>query len=332
MTLSRKGRKKTSLILAPMAGVTDLPFRLLCKEFGADILYSEMVSATGFYYNKAKNLRFINSCPQDSPLYIQLFGSDPKHFAKAARMIDSLPSVNEITDDRCASRRPEGIDINFGCPVKKVMKQNSGCALMKNPTLSHEIIRSVIENTTLPVSIKIRAGMDGYGALNFLEKVADLKWKSVIVHARTFSQGFSGSADLDLIRTIKKTFPHKNIIANGGIFAPEDSKRVLDATNADGIAIARGALGNPWIFNQIKTYLASGEYIQPSTEEIKNAAMKHLGYFLKYNGERTIREMRKHLGWYFQGLPQSKKLRKQIFSVSSSEDIKSIVKLLQQAY
>lgn len=318
--------KNPSIILAPMAGITDLPFRVVCKELGADILYSEMVSASGLSYNnKTQSLALVNSCPQDFPLFVQLFGSDPKSFANAVKLIDGLPKRSSLGKDSASPCRPEGIDLNFGCPVKKVIKQNSGCVLMKDPPLARRIITAVLENTSLPVSIKIRAGIEKIDALAFLEEVKKLDWKTVIVHGRTFKEGFSGEIDFELIKKIKQAHPGKIVIANGGINSPEEAKNVLEKTGADGVAIARGVLGNPWLFSQIKQFLKTGKYNLPSFEEKKKVALHHADLAKKLLGEKSIFEFRKHLGWYFRGIPQAKKTRMKLLEASSFEEIGSLV-------
>lgn len=361
--------KKTTpkLILSPMAGITDLSFRLICKEHGADILYSEMVSAAGLVHSKAKTLPFVNSCQQDSPLIIQLFGNNPKDFAQAIKIINNLPSAKAtissplekgghpavrdegilcplLPEKRCsreagtgwweknnqktsqpAPRRPEGIDINFGCPVKKVMKQNAGVALMKDPKLSGEIIKSVAGNTSLPISIKIRAGIGNIDAEKFLEKIADFGWEAAIVHGRTFNQGFSGPIDTEQIKRIKGKFPSKKIYANGGVLTPENAIDVLNETRADGVAIARGCLGNPWIYQNIKAFLETGIYSPPNLSEIKKIALHHAQLVKKYKGEKGLIEFRKHLGWYFKGLPGAKNLRKKLFEIKSLKDAEKTI-------
>ncbi len=317
-------KKIPKLILAPMAGISDLPFRIICKELGADTLYSEMLSSTGVHFTLQKNLVFVNSCKQDSPLIVQLFGNNPKYFTSATKIIDKLPKIEEL-GGKTAPRRPEGIDINFGCPVKKVMKQDSGCALMRDPKYAREIIKSVLDNTSLPVSIKIRAGIDNVNAFNFLEEVADLNWKTLMVHGRTYKEGFSGEIDSQMIKKIKEKYPKKEIIANGGIFTPEIAKRVFEKTKADGLGIARGCLGNPWLFKQIKEYFQTGKYSKPSLEEIKRVALRHCELIEKYKGKENVFEMRKHLGWYFKGFPDAKNLRANLFAVKDFDEIKDIL-------
>jgi tRNA-dihydrouridine synthase B len=312
------------LFLAPMAGISDLPFRIICKELGADVLYSEMLSSTGVNFTLQKNIEFVNSCKQDFPLIVQLFGNNPEHFAIATKVIDGLPKIEEL-GEKMLPRRPEGIDINFGCPVKKVMKQDSGCALMRDPKHAKEIIKAVLDNTSLPVSIKIRAGIDCVNAFDFLEEVAELDWKMVMIHGRTFKGGFSGEIDFKMIKEIKEKYPKKEVIANGGVFTPEIAKEVFEKTSADGLGIARGCFGNPWLFSQIKEYFATGKYSLPSIEEIKSVAIRHCELIEKYKGEKNIIEMRKHLGWYFKGFPDAKKLRAELYTVESLAEIKNIL-------
>jgi tRNA-dihydrouridine synthase B len=309
-----------------MAGITDLPFRLICKKFGAGMVYSEMVSATGLFYDGEKSKELLKTIPKEQPLAIQLFGAEPKHFAKATKIVDKILNDKVETRSRVLGTSLQNqIDINFGCPVKKVINQGAGCALMKKPKLARKIIQVVLRNTSLPVSIKIRTGIEKNNALDFLKEVADLKWKTVIIHGRTYEQGFGGPIDLELIKKIKQAHPEKNIIANGGIIKPEDAKNVLEKTGADGIAIAQGALGKPWIFQQIKDHLKTGKYSEPNIEEIKKTISNHLGLFLKHKGEENIKEFRKHLGWYFKGLSGAKNIRKKLFEIENSKDIIKIL-------
>jgi len=305
-----------------MAGITDLAFRLVCKEYGADIVYSEMVSAAGLRYNKQKTLKLINSTPADSPLFVQLFGSKPKDFVDAAKILNDLPKKQS---GEYSISRPDGIDINFGCPVKKIIKQNSGCALMKNPDLAFEIIQAVCDNTDLPVSIKLRAGIGEYSALDFLEKVAPLPWRTAIVHGRTFRQGFSGPIDVALIKKIKKIYPHKTIIANGGIINGVAAREILEKTNADGLAIGRGSLGRPWIFEEIKAALKNKNYTLKNQIEIKSIALDHLEKVEKIFGPAGFFEFRKHLGWYFKNFPNAKEFRAKLFAAKDFTEVRKII-------
>ena len=319
--------KPIKLSLSPMAGITDLPFRLICKKLRADLVYSEMISATGLFYSKnKKNLTLAQSIPEESPTAIQLFGNNPEHFAKATQIISDLDKNNPYKAKIIKFRPPEEININLGCPAKKIYKQASGCFLMKKPLLAKKIIQAVLDNTNLPVSIKIRTGISTIEALEFLTKIKDLKWNKVIVHGRTYEKGFIGKIDFDKIKEIKKMFPEKKVVANGGIFSPEAALEVLEKTGVDELAIARGCLGNPWLFKQIKDFLEAGQYSRPSLEEIKIITLEHAKLFKKYNPTKNLQPFRKHLGWYFKDFPNAKQLRKQLFSVETLSELKKILK------
>ncbi len=321
-----------------MAGITDLPFRLICKKLGTDIVYSEMISATGLFYGQNnKSLLLAQSIQKESPLAIQLFGNDPEHFAKATQIISKLskkfdpPSLNfdEANKEMHQTfnfRKPEEININFGCPARKIYKQESGCFLMKKPVLAKKIIGAIIDNTDLPVSIKIRSGISAVKALEFLEKIKGLNWTKVIVHGRTYKEGFSGKIDFEKIKKIKESFPDKIVVANGGIFSPENAREILEKTGVNELAIARGCLGNPWLFQQIKEFLKTGQYQKPSLEEIKAIALEHAQLFEKYNTTQSLIAFRKHLGWYFRNFPNAKQLRKELFLIETSRDLKKILK------
>jgi tRNA-dihydrouridine synthase B len=310
-----------------MAGITDLPFRLICKKMGADIVYSEMISATGLFYDQNdKSLLLAQSIPDEAPLAIQLFGNNPKHFAKATQIISNLDK-NKIGQNKTKNlRTPEEININFGCPAKKIYKQESGCFLMKKPLLARKIIGNVIKNTDLPISIKVRTGISDSDAIDFLEKISDLNWKKVIVHGRTYEEGFSGKIDFEKIKEIKNKFPDKKIIVNGGIFSPENALEIINETGIYELAIARGCLGNPWLFQQIKDYLETGKYQKPSLEEIKTKVLEHANLFQKYYHSENLITFRKHLGWYFKNFPEAKKIRKSLFEITNFEELKEIIK------
>lgn len=319
------------IILAPMAGITDLPFRLICKTHGADIVYSEMVSATGIFYNrhlpveKNKSLLLAATCSAEQPMHLQLFGCEPEHFAYSARLLSGLPPAGAEP----GLYRPSGIDINFGCPVKKVMKQGCGCSLMRDPALARKIIEAVLANTSLPVSIKIRTGIERHTAEEFLDAVADQDWQTVMIHGRTFAQGFTGNIDSPLIKSIKEKFPNKTVIANGGVYSPEQARQVLEETNADGIGIARGAWGNPWIFSQAKEYLLTGTYKKTSLDEIKKTALEHARLLYDSSASPSREEFRKHLAWYFKGLNNAKQTRNRLLQVSNFQDIQNAIAAIE---
>lgn len=237
-----KSLKKPIIALAPLSGITDSAFRRICKSFGADIVYSELSSSTAFAYRPESTLRTMRFHDSERPYVVQLFGNNPKHFAAAARSVS-----REI--------KPDGIDINFGCPVPKVFKHGAGAALMTNLPLAREIILAVIENTHLPVSIKTRTRVKETGLLSFLDYTGDVDIKAIMIHGRSYAQGFSGPNDIETTRNVRRHF--KGIIlANGGLRNAAQAVELLQMTGADGVGIARGALGNPWIFRQLKTVCA----------------------------------------------------------------------------
>jgi tRNA-dihydrouridine synthase B len=318
--------KKVSLSLSPMAGITDLPFRLICKNLGADVVYSEMISVTGLFYGKnQKSLVLAQSTPKEAPLAIQLFGNNPEHFSKATQIISNLSKSSPNSTEAQNLRKPNEVNINFGCPAKKIYKQESGCCLMKKPLLARKIIGNVIKNTDLPVSIKIRTGISNSDAIDFLEKISDLNWEKVIVHGRTYEEGFSGKINFEKIKEIKQKFPEKTIVVNGGIFSPEDAQEVVEKTGIRHLAIARGCLGNPWLFQQIKEYFETGKYQKPSLEEIKAKVLEHAKLVEKYNHSENFLSFRKHLGWYFKNFPEAKNFRKKLFEIKSYQELEKIL-------
>jgi len=327
--------KKPILALAPMAGITDSAFRQICKDNGADVTYSEMASVSALFFKPRKTLRLVKFGPKEHPYVVQLFGNNPAHFAKATQIISQ-----EI--------KPDGIDINFGCPAKKVFGHGSGCALMPQKELARTIISAVCENTTLPVSIKIRAGIGGRDAINrvsttaieFIENVKDLPFSAVMVHGRTYEGSFHAPVNFEIVEQIKKIIPDKIVLANGGINTPEDAKNILEKYPLiDGLGIARGAWGKPYIFNEIKDLLKnpsllSKERCSPRRTERSSAAFKkikkimirHAELIWKDKQETGMFEIRKHLAWYIKGFPGAAELRKQLVQAQSVAEIKTILK------
>ena len=230
--------ERAILALAPMAGITDSAFRQMCKKFGADIVYSEMASVNALVYNPQTTLEMLQFSKIERPYVVQLFGSDPKYFVQATKLIQKII-------------KPDGIDINFGCPVKKVAKQGAGAVLMNDLKLSKEIIKSVIDATDLPVSIKLRSKVGKIDALKFLNNVNDLDIKAIMIHGRTLNQGHSGLVDCEIIKKARDYF-NGIILANGGVKDLTSAQELLDKTKADGIGIGQGALGRPWLFEEIK--------------------------------------------------------------------------------
>ncbi len=294
--------------LAPMAGITDSAFRQICKKFGANVVYSEMASSDALVFNPDKTLKMLKFNKVEQPYIVQLFGNNPKHFADATKLIQ-------------AKIKPNGIDINFGCPVKKIVKQGAGVALMKNLKLSQEIIKSVINNTNLPVSIKCRASVGKINVLKFLDNLNGLDIKAVMIHGRSFKQGFTGLIDFKIIKKARNYFGGI-ILANGGINSYNDAIETLIKTKADGLGIARGALGSPWIFKALRT----GQSIKRSHRAIFKIALQHSELAYKLKGAVGIVEMRKHLSWYIRGLPGARKLREQLINVKNLKDIREILK------
>jgi len=299
---------KPIFALAPMAGVADSAFRQICKDFGADVVYSEMASATALAYNPKKTLELLEFSKKERPYAVQLFGSKPEHFAQAVKLIEK-------------KIKPDGFDINFGCPVKKVQKQGAGAILMDDLKLSREIIEAVIKNTKLPVSVKIRSKAKNNGALKFLDYMRDLEIAAVMIHGRTLAQGFSGEADWKIIKKARDYFGGI-ILANGGINTAEGASELLEKTEADGVGIARGALGKPWLFSQLATHNTQ----RITSKEIFKVALKHASMTEKLKGEDGIREMRKHLCWYVAGLPNARELRQKLVRVENLSEIKKILK------
>lgn len=306
---------KPILVLAPMAGYTNQPFRQICKFYGADVLYSEMASATALSYGGKKTLELLKFAKSERPFVVQLFGNDPKYFQNAAKIV-----TEKI--------RPDGIDINMGCPAPKVYKTGSGAALFCDQEKAIKIIEETLKGTDLPVSIKIRTRVKGHTAYRFMKKIKDYPLATVMVHGRSYEKGFMGEPDYRAIKRIKELVSYP-VIANGGINTPEDAKKMLEKTGADGLGIARGALKNPWLFSQIKEYIETGEYHEFNIKEIKKAALRHAKLSEKSMGAHGILEMRKYLLWYFRGFENAKEFRRKLVEVENVEDIKKTLDMLK---
>ena len=301
-------------ILAPMAGVTDLPFRLLCKEQGAGLLCMEMVSAKAIQYNNKNTKALLEIHPEELPVSLQLFGSDPDVLSEIAKRIEELPfSI---------------LDINMGCPVPKIVKNGEGSALMKNPKLVYEIVRKTARAIQKPVTVKIRKGFDDtcINAVEIAKIIEDAGGKAVAVHGRTREQYYSGKADWDIIRQVKEAVSIP-VIGNGDVVSGESAIAIQKETGCDGVMIGRGAQGNPWIFSELLEYEQTGKMPQrPSVEAIRKMMLRHAQLQMQYKGEYLgIREMRKHVSWYTSGLPNSAKLRDEINRVDNYEELEKLL-------
>ena len=297
-----------------MAGVTDLPFRLLCKEQGAGLLCMEMVSAKAIYYNNKNTEALMEIDDRERPVSLQLFGSDADIMSEMAKRIEEKPFAI--------------LDINMGCPVPKVAGNGEGSALMKNPALVREIVSKVVKAIEKPVTVKIRKGFDEdhVNAVEIAKIIEDCGAAAVAVHGRTREQYYSGTADWDIIRQVKEAVSIP-VIGNGDVTGPESAKKMIDETGVDGIMIGRAARGNPWIFNQIKEYLETGVIPEkPSYDEVREMMLRHARMQLECKGEYTgIREMRKHVAWYTAGYPHSAKLRAKMNEVESYEQLRACI-------
>lgn len=308
---------ENNLILAPMAGVTDLPFRLLCKEQGAGLLCMEMVSAKAILYNNKNTEALLSIHPQEPPVSLQLFGSDPEIISEMAKRIEERPFAI--------------LDINMGCPVPKVVNNGEGSALMKNPALVEAIVKKTVRAIHKPVTVKIRKGFreEQVNAVEIAKAAEAAGASAVAVHGRTREQYYSGEADWDIIAQVKDKVCIP-VIGNGDVKDGVSAVRLLTQTGCDGVMIGRAARGNPWIFRQIKEYLENGRTDGgPSPEEVKNTILRHAELMLTYKGEYTgIREMRKHLSWYTAGYPHSAKLRQKINEMETADDLKKNLEII----
>ena len=298
------------LALGPMAGVTDLPFRLLCKEMGCNMLYTEMDSAKAILYKNKNTKELLNIDKNEHPVGVQLFGSDPDIMAQIAAQVE---------EGEC-----DFIDINMGCPVPKIVNNGEGSALLKQPKLVEEILTKMVKAVNKPVTVKIRKGFEN-GTVYAVEiaKIAESCGVSAIaVHGRTREQYYSGKADWDVIKDVKKAVKIP-VIGNGDIFSAEDAKAMKEYTGCDGLMVARGARGNPWIFREIKEYLENGNVIdKPKINDIREMIRRHAKMLVEYTGEYTgIREMRKHIAWYTAGLPHSAELRRMCNQIETMENL-----------
>lgn len=301
------------LALGPMAGVTDLPFRLLCKEQGAALLYTEMISAKGVMYRNKNTAELLKTCAAERPIALQLFGEDPDILAEQARALSSLPF--------------DMFDVNMGCPVPKVVGNGEGSALMKRPERVGEIVAAMTAAQPKPVTVKIRKGFQETNAVE-VARIAERAGASAIaVHGRTREQYYSGKADWEIIRKVKEAVSVP-VIGSGDVTSPEECLRMLRETGCDCVMIARAARGNPFLFARCKRFLETGELLpEPTPQAVADMCLRHARMAAEQKGEEmAMREMRKHVAWYFSGYPGSAKLRQQANYLTTYGELEELLR------
>lgn len=310
---------ENNVFLAPMAGVTDKVFRVLCREMGCGLVYSEMVSAKGIMHNNRNTQKLLEIDRAEMPAAVQLFGSDPIIMGKMAE------KLNENSDIAI-------LDINMGCPAPKIVKNGEGSALLQNPKLIGEIVRAVSQSTSKPVTVKMRKSFDGREntCLKAAEMAAENGAAAITIHGRTREQYYSGNADWDIIKEVKELVDIP-VIGNGDITSPEKAKQMLEYTGCDAVMIGRAAEGNPWIFKRTVNYLKTCELLpEPDFAERLNTARRHLDMLVEFKGEHIgVCEMRKHLGWYIKGMPHCAEMRVVINTAASREKMHEVIDLIE---
>ena len=302
-----------NIILAPMAGLTDLPFRLVCEKYEPGLVVTEMVSSKALLYNDEKTKQLLNMDGEKRPVSAQIFGSDIEAMAYGAKYVSKIADI---------------VDINMGCPAPKVVKNGDGSKLLLDLNKVYEIVKAVVKNSSVPVTVKIRKGWDSEHivAVEAAKAIEAAGASAITVHGRTRSEYYTGKADWNIIKQVKESVKIP-VIGNGDIKNPEDAKKIIEETNCDGIMIGRGTLGRPWIIKQIKTFLENGEIEEVSNQEILQTILKHIELEVKEKGEYTgIREMRKHICYYLKGLPQASLIRDKINHLETKVDVENELK------
>ena len=303
---------QNNIILAPMAGLTDLPFRLICEKYNPGLVVTEMVSSKALFYNDSKTKELLKMDGEKRPVSAQIFGSDVESMAYSAKFVSKIADI---------------VDINMGCPAPKVVKNGDGSRLLLDLDKVYEIVKTVVENSSVPVTVKIRKGWDNEHivAVDAAKAIESAGASAIAIHGRTRSEYYTGVADWDIIRKVKENV-NIPVIGNGDIKSPEDAKKILEETNCDGIMIGRATLGRPWILEEIRTYLESGNVRKITNKEILETILKHIELEVKEKGEYTgIREMRKHICYYLKGLPRASNVRDTINHLESKKEVENIL-------
>ena len=299
---------ENNIVLAPMAGITDLPFRRIVKEFGVGLVYTEMVSSKGLYYQDKKTSQLLSMKEEKRPIAVQLFGSEKESMCYAAKEVSKIADI---------------IDINMGCPAPKVVKNGDGSKLLLNLELIEELVRSVVEVSTVPVTVKIRKGWDEEHivAVDAAKIIEEAGASAITIHGRTRNEFYSGVADWEIIKDVKEQVKIP-VIGNGDVKSPEDAKRMFEQTGVDGIMIGRASFGNPWIFRQVLDYLKTGKYNIPTRKEKLEIMKKHINLTVEEKGENiAIKEMRKQISWYIKNEKESSKMRDRINQITTQKEL-----------
>ena len=316
MSFIQEVLQKNPVVAAPMAGISDRPCRLIAREYGCGLVYTEMISAKALTYQNKKTYLLMNMEGEQQPVSMQIFGSEPAVMAEGARIMQDYGA--------------QIIDINMGCPVPKVVNNGEGSSLMRNPELAAEIVSAMVKAVTVPVTVKIRKGWDdtSVNAVEYARAMEAAGASAIAVHGRTRMQYYSGKADWDIIRQVKAAVAVP-VIGNGDIFAPEDGKAMLEQTGCDGIMLGRGALGRPWLYRQTLDYLRTGQYApEPDLAQRKQVILHHAQLICAEKGEYVaMKELRKHIAWYYKGLPNAARMRDLINTVSTMEELEALLQM-----
>lgn len=309
------------IVFAPMAGVSNISYRTIIKEMGAGLIYSEMISSTGITYGSKKTIDLINFNEEERPISIQIFGHDTNSFVTAAKYIEK-------------NFHPDIIDINMGCPVPKVaIKSQAGSALLKDPNKIYEIVASVVDNTSTPITVKIRSGWDesNINAVEVSKKIELAGASAIAIHARTRSQGYSGKSDWNIIKQVKENV-NIPVIGNGDIKTIEDAKKILEETKCDAIMIGRATLGNPWFIRECVEYIENNKIIdKPTPVEKINMIRKHFELLKKYESTKiALLEIRTHALWYLKGIPNTKEIKNEIVTCKTEEEFMSVLQKIEE--